>query len=175
MKIDNQYSVFEGSRRSFVLTYETPPLPHAHHHRWRVGNKNDGGKDISLFLMVICLALMAKYAWPPPVSATENHWHLAVACDDVLSSSDNSHIRPPSIGNSDCCRAEIPEFIPRKKANAENSSIFSLPFYLDHFGYKIYWLYNIEMVFGRSLTTRRKYRFILLEWGWYFEKRLLKY
>ena len=78
MKIDNQYySVFEGSHHDFVLACETTPLlamdfPHAHRVRWRVDNKSDGGKcicllllvmGISLFLMVMCGALMAMHAW----------------------------------------------------------------------------------------------------------------
>lgn len=286
IKIDDQYTVFEGSQgshRDFVLTYKTIPLPHAHHHCGRVGNKSDGVKcvcllllmtGISLFLLVMCGALMAMHAWPrptlssstrqeesitilldedpdtmvftcmssgsyivmwsssdylqpldlvswqeegilaassmeehcspfdpfcddvwsssgnshtrarptlswstwleaktPTVSPIEKHWRLTVSRGDVLSSSGNSLTRPPSIENNNPYRAEIPEFIPRRKADAEhgkNTSIFSLPFYSDYLGYKIcYWL---GMQFGRSLTTRQKYRFILLEWGWYFEK-----
>ena len=65
------------------------------------------------------------------------------------------------------CREEQPLCIKY----AENGNFFSLPFYSDHFGYKICpRLYIIGMVFRRSLTRCWKYRFILLERGWYFEK-----
>ena len=95
MKIDNQYSVFEGSRRDIVLACETTPLlaldsPHAHRVRWRVGNKSDRGKcvcllllmmGISLFLMVMCGVLMAMYAWQPPVSTRQEEW-ITIAPDE---------------------------------------------------------------------------------------------
>ena len=108
----------------------------------------------------------------PTVSPMEKRWRLTVSCGDVLSSSGNSLTRPPSIENSNPYRAEIPEIILRGNADAEHEKdtlIFSLPFYSDHNGYKMcIWAYIVGMVWVP--TSRWKYRFILLEWGWYFEK-----
>ena len=108
----------------------------------------------------------------PTVSPMEKRWRLTVSCGDVLSSSGNSLTRPPSIENSNPYRAEIPEIILRRNVDAEHekdTSIFSLPFYSGHNGYKMcIWVYIVGMVWVS--TSRWKYRFILLEWGWYFEK-----
>ena len=104
--------------------------------------------------------------------------------DDGLSSSSNSYMRPPppekwmpTVSRMEKCSPLFSSLGFYDGLSSSSNSYMrppptlSSPLYTGNYGYKIYHrLYIMGMAFRRVLTTRRKYRFILLEWGWYFEE-----
>ena len=129
----------------------------------------------------------------PTASPMEKHcFPFDPVLDDVLSLNGNAHTRPPP-NLSSLIRPEkwMPTVSPMEKRSSPPTRPFSLtrpekgtpivymytmekrsppltlPF-CDVFSFSGHAHTNVRMVWVP--TSRWKYRFILLEWGWYFEK-----